>query len=139
MLAAAALEAQDPETKKLTLHYRTREGTPTMSPSHYPAKTGSCNRCGKCCVEGWRFAYEAKMILPGLPDFETLRPAGDPKTRKNKDPEAKCPQFAWDAETGEAACLAWGTERMHEICRLFPIFPSDRIFEDCGFHFEAPA
>lgn len=100
-------------------------------------RTGSCLRCGMCCVEPWRFAYEAKMILPDVPDMESLHLPTDPKARERKEGEGACPRFAWDPETGLAVCTIQETKG--EICQRFPIFLEDIVFEGCGFSFEAPA
>ena len=94
---------------------------------------GECKRCGRCCVEAWRFAYTAEVddktgeILPSSIKAEPRIEPEDTEYFVNKK---RCAQLSYD-DKGKAVCNI--QENKPLVCKLYPTVPGDLIFETCGY------
>lgn len=93
-------------------------------------RTGSCRRCGRCCIDASRLQYHVQtFILPGEPNYDTLIPL----PLLPRDPAINCEKLVFDIQTRKAVCLIH--DQKPPVCARYPISVVDRM-DGCGFSFE---
>jgi Fe-S-cluster containining protein len=95
-------------------------------------RVGKCNRCGKCCVEAWRFVYTAMLDADHNVEPGTLKLDGYPRTR-TRPLEEMIPCKELSFKDGVAICNKQDCKSY--ICANWPFFPEELIFDGCGFSF----
>lgn len=94
---------------------------------------GECTRCGKCCLEAWRFQYVVVVLEDGTWDLNTLsRPflpvdADKVVAAENQVP---CTSLELNPVTHQATCAVQADKSY--ICSGWPFGREDLIFPECG-------
>ena len=87
---------------------------------------GTCNRCGKCCEQAYRFRWNG-YTLPNESGFDMKSACH--KSYDNTVPP--CEKLVYDIATRKAICLLQNNKPL--VCRYFPYLPDDILFEQCGY------
>jgi len=94
-----------------------------------PKPKGKCLRCGQCCMEAYRFGYDAEIIDKEKGIYRNIK---FKKINPKNKTSMPCSKLIFDIKTKKAICLLH-PHKKSSICKGYPFTTKEIIFKGCGY------